>query len=153
MYGLEILYGRGYIHSGQTAGSGVDTLYALGLCQNLMSDSAVRANSLPSNQINSNAADRTRTCIPFQVSAPCTADLQSAAQTAPLNGTAAGTSKTPICARRKHFGGGWQNTHDHFDRCRFSRGLSNSPQGWLLAVCGPPPCSHPHHLAAKKAPA
>ncbi len=25
--------------------------------------------------------------------------------------------------------------------------------GWLLAVCGPPPCSHPHHLAAKKAPA
>ena len=35
----------------------------------------------------------------------------------------------------------------------FSRGLSNSPQGWLLAVCGPPPCSHPHHLAAKKAPA
>ena len=49
------------------------------------------------------------------ISAPCTADLQSAAQTAPLNGTAAGTSKTPICARRKHFGGGWQNTHDHFD--------------------------------------
>ena len=26
-------------------------------------------------------------------------------------------------------------------------------QGWLLAACGPPPCSHPHHLAAKKAPA
>ena len=31
--------------------------------------------------------------------------------------------------------------------------LSNSPQGWLLAACGPSPCSHPHHLAAKKAPA
>ena len=38
-------------------------------------------------------------------SAPCTAGLQSAAQTAPLNGTAADTSKTPICARRKPFGG------------------------------------------------
>ena len=32
----------------------------------------------------------------------------------------------------------------------FSRGLSNSPQGWLLAACGPPPCSHPHHLCRKK---
>ena len=56
----------------------------------------------------------------------------------------------PICARQRHFGGRWRNTHDHFDRCRFSRGLSNSPQGWLLAVCGPPPCSHPHHLGRKK---
>ena len=22
--------------------------------------------------------------------------------------------------------------------------------GWLLAACGPPPCSHPHHLCRKK---
>ena len=38
-------------------------------------------------------------------SAPCTVGLQSVAQTAPLNGTAAGISKTPTCARRKPFSG------------------------------------------------
>ena len=48
-------------------------------------------------------------------SAPCTAGLQSAAQTAPLNGTTAGISRMPTCARQGPFGGRWRNTHDHFD--------------------------------------
>lgn len=38
-------------------------------------------------------------------SAPCTVGLQSVAQIARLNGTAAGISKMPTCAWRKPFGG------------------------------------------------
>ena len=41
--------------------------------------------------------------------------LQSVAQTAPLNGTAAGTLRTLICARQRRFDGRWRNKHDDFD--------------------------------------
>ena len=39
------------------------------------------------------------------ISVPCTADLQSVAQTAPLSGTAAVISKTLICVPQEPFGG------------------------------------------------
>ena len=48
-------------------------------------------------------------------SAPCTVGLQSVAQIARLNGTAAGISRMPTCARQGRFAGRWRICDEYSD--------------------------------------
>ena len=48
-------------------------------------------------------------------SVPCTVNLPDVAKTAPLNGTAAGISRMPTCARQGRFAGRWRICDEYSD--------------------------------------